>query len=1122
MTKKNITKRSLMLSGLSLFICISMLIGSTFAWFTDGVSSMRNIITAGNLDVELLANGQPVDQTTKLFDEVELWEPGVIVYENLQVVNRGTLALKYEMQMIFGGENDFNGHKLSEVLQIAVVDKIEDGADRESVVAAAKASDTCGSLSDFFMSGTLEGKTSDTEKGVVIFWEPQGAAIDNLYNVNNGQSTYDGQPLNIEFGVSLRATQAVSESDSFGNDYDKDAQFPEFEGNFKASVKISGKVGADNKLTEAVTIGKTNGINAIVPAGTLLNGGVTKLTLTVDTTNRSNNIEMNRGQVSRSLDVHIEGISEENTVPATIGLGVVMPVGLKDTSVEIYHVENGTPVKMTAVDTLTAHNQFIYNDENGEMTVNMATFSEVTAVVDAGDSWNGSRDTSWYNTTDKEFTITTEEQFAGFAAIVGGMADGIEQDEFTGKTVKLGANLDLGGDNGKVWYPIGYYNNLKSYEKVSGGSVTSGFESFEGTFDGQDHTISNIYQNTWDMFGDYNNGYQGTPNHYKDGMGIFGFVYNGTVKNLTVNNFQSDGELCTTGVVAAYASGSSDFENINIVNSNPRAYNVPNGGVVGYAYYNEGATNVINFNNVNVGTSNKITALWGSWDVGCGGILGRVNGATTVNMTNCEVGAEIDVFNDVCGNYQYYQYRYSGMLVGTVGGDSDPKAGPETVNFSNVKVYIGNWADYYYCEFEKNSQGSYTDDFQFSRVEKSDINFDPNTNLPYKENLRPCRHQHIKEEDKMGLYLPFNQLYTGYGWGSSPELITKYGEEVNGVTVYRSFYSVTYMTSDGKTVLDVAYQTVGERTDSKIWADEYTVKSSSISTPASNQKFNGWRNSSSVVKTKIDAGNRDDIVLYESWDNPFMARFVDINGNVIYSEAFYSDDKTIAEPAVPKIEGYTGQWEEYQTRINALNGDVTIHPIYLPVSDQGSNNQEIVDSATTAKDVFAALTAGKSVIMNGDIVGNGKDELGLTGGKVNLCEISGKKTSLNLNTFELTCNFDHNANKSWHIFDVNDGGTLTIGGGINREGTLKMNLKDVKSVCYVFALDSTSTLVLEAGVTIEINYPTTAADQVFAFMLGDKKETFENYDGIYVDKTTSGVLRITVGVTTTINGNTTN
>ena len=931
MTKIKSTKRSLLLSALSLLMCVSMLIGSTFAWFTDSVSSMRNVITAGNLDVELLANGQPVDQTTKLFDEVELWEPGVVVYENLQVVNRGTLALKYEMQMIFGGENDFNGHKLSEVLQIAVIDKIEDGADRESVVAAAKASDTCGSLSDFFMSGTLVGKTSDTEKGVVIFWEPQGAAIDNLYNVNNGQSTSDGQPLNIEFGVSLRATQAVSESDSFGNDYDKDAQFPEFEGNFKASVKISGKVGADNKLTEDVTIGNSSGINAVIPAGTLIADGVEKLVLTVDTTNRSKNIEMVRGQVSRSLDVHIEGISEDNTVPATIDLGVVMPAGLKDSSVEIYHVENCIPVKMDAVDTLTAHNQFVYNAETGEMTVNMATFSEVTAVVAATDPWDGATyDTSWYNTTDTTFAISTEEQFAGLGAIVGGMADGIEQDSFTGKTITLSADLDLGGLQNKVWYPIGYYNNTKSYTKVSGGSVTSDLSSFEGIFDGQGHTISNIYQNTWDMFGDYNNGYEGTPNHYKDGMGIFGFVYNGTVKNLNVNNFQSDGEFSTTGVVAAYASGTSAFENITVTNSNPRAYNVPNGGVVGYAYAEDGATNIINFDNVKVDSSNKITALWGSWDVGCGGVLGRVNGATTVNMTNCTVGAVIDVYNDVCGNYQYYQYRYAGMLIGTVGGDSNPNEGNEKVNFENVTVYVGDWADYYYCEFEKNSQGSYTDDFQFSRVEREDIVFDEN-NMP-----TSCTHEHTANEDKLALFLPFNQLYTGYGWGASPV------KAASGVTIVDHFYRITYM--NGDEVVAVEYVTEGQNDDTHNIANAYDVSGKTFNL----SNLEGWVNVGSQMVETIAAGNRKDIILYAKFENIYTARFVDEDGNVIYSETFTKSTQALtSEPAGPASSSEYLDFDHWEVRtadgsstaltdfnFRTATGDITIYPYYV-VKDGG-------------------------------------------------------------------------------------------------------------------------------------------------------------------------------------------
>lgn len=421
-------------------------------------------------------------------------------------------------------------------------------------------------------------------------------------SVGNEANHAEGKnPPEIDLGISLVATQYNFESDYFDPDYDADSVFPSMNGNYTIEVDISDKLDANNHLTEDVAIGNsTDDVRAAVLKDSLVAPGATKLVLTVKTTDRSGNIEVNRGQASRSLDVHIDGLAEDNTVPAKIDLGPIMPTDLKNTSVVLYHVEDGTPVAMASVDSLTAHNQFVYDSTSGEISLNLATFSEVTAVVAVNDPWAGGIDISWYNTTDTSFTITTEEQFAGFGAIVGDMAKDSEgnviEDTFAGKTVILGADLDLGGLNGtRVWYPIGYKNSTGSYDRTNG-SVTSDVYSFEGIFDGQNHTIANIYQNTWDMFGDYNSGYPAGSNYYKDGMGIFGFVYNGTVKNLIVNNFQSDGEFATTGVVAAYASGTCTFENIKIVNSNPRAYNVPNGGVVGYAYNQTGDTAEINFN----------------------------------------------------------------------------------------------------------------------------------------------------------------------------------------------------------------------------------------------------------------------------------------------------------------------------------------------------------------------------------------------------------------------------------------------------------------------------------------------------------------------------------------------
>ena len=123
MKRKNTSRNALVTSVLSLLMCVSMLVGTTFAWFTDEVVSGMNTIAAGNLDVDLLVDGTPVTANTPLFSGVEKWEPGVVVYENFQVANIGTLALKYQMTINFGNENDLNGHKLSEVLKIVYADR---------------------------------------------------------------------------------------------------------------------------------------------------------------------------------------------------------------------------------------------------------------------------------------------------------------------------------------------------------------------------------------------------------------------------------------------------------------------------------------------------------------------------------------------------------------------------------------------------------------------------------------------------------------------------------------------------------------------------------------------------------------------------------------------------------------------------------------------------------------------------------------------------------------------------------------------------------------------------------------------------------------------------------------
>ena len=99
MTNTRSTKRALIASVISVLLCVSMLLGTTYAWFTDSVTSSNNIIVSGNLDVELYwstdaSNWTSVNSATNVFTDA-LWEPGHTEVVYLKVVNAGTLALKY-------------------------------------------------------------------------------------------------------------------------------------------------------------------------------------------------------------------------------------------------------------------------------------------------------------------------------------------------------------------------------------------------------------------------------------------------------------------------------------------------------------------------------------------------------------------------------------------------------------------------------------------------------------------------------------------------------------------------------------------------------------------------------------------------------------------------------------------------------------------------------------------------------------------------------------------------------------------------------------------------------------------------------------------------------------------
>lgn len=120
--KKDTTKRALLLSVISIAVCLTMLVGSTFAWFTDSASTNVNNIQAGTLDIDIQdKDGNSLVGETLDFikaagheDEDILWKPGC-TYElpAIKIVNLGNLAFKFKLVL-----KGINGdEKLNEAIE---------------------------------------------------------------------------------------------------------------------------------------------------------------------------------------------------------------------------------------------------------------------------------------------------------------------------------------------------------------------------------------------------------------------------------------------------------------------------------------------------------------------------------------------------------------------------------------------------------------------------------------------------------------------------------------------------------------------------------------------------------------------------------------------------------------------------------------------------------------------------------------------------------------------------------------------------------------------------------------------------------------------------------------------
>ncbi len=219
---KSTTKRALLLSVISMIVCLSMLVGSTFAWFTDKATTGVNKIVSGNLDIslEMLVGGKwvPAEGQTLGFVDEEgnvlndiLWEPGCsYLLQPFRITNNGNLALKFDV-VVSGISGDL---KLAEVIEYGV--PLGD-VNNPQFVSMGNLLDFNSLFSAIEESGltVLQPKESlDTESDKITFHMKEEAG-----------NEYQGLTLS-GMSITVVATQLNYENDSFGPDYDKDAEWP--------------------------------------------------------------------------------------------------------------------------------------------------------------------------------------------------------------------------------------------------------------------------------------------------------------------------------------------------------------------------------------------------------------------------------------------------------------------------------------------------------------------------------------------------------------------------------------------------------------------------------------------------------------------------------------------------------------------------------------------------------------------------------------------------------------------------------------------------------------------------------------------------------------------------------
>ena len=469
--------------------------------------------------------------------------------------------------------------------------------------------------------------------------------------------------------------------------------------------------------------------NVTITGNTIKNTALHGMLLPVDGGTYSGNVTI--------TDNTAEGIKERFVRMAGAGDAVVV---IKDNVIKSYKGTDSDYIKVTDGTNVTIEN-------------NICTSND---TINYDDFLNSISDDTWYDATKTELAI---EDVADFAAFIKTANSG---NDFEGKTLKLTGDIDL------------YFKDIT--DLADGDPVTfrpigdtkyNGGKPFKGTFDGQGHTIKNLYQNGWDL------GYEwGVYGSY----GLFGTLEDATVKNVVIEGSESYIEGGDVSFIAGSAKGDCVFENITINSGVAATYNNGCGGIIGWS-----GDGTYTFKDITIGEDAVLGGLWGSFDSSIGGIVGQAEPGATYNFENVTINCRIDAYNDCTASYDYYNYRMCGMIIGrceettTIDGKNYPDLSKYNLSFNNVVVNYGDWMNYHYCRRSGERAVRIEPGYAYGGAENRDHSND---------------NAHCME------WIPFNQLIGGDQYN------VKGLPAVDGVTVNypESFYLEQGYKAEGNTI----------------------------------------------------------------------------------------------------------------------------------------------------------------------------------------------------------------------------------------------------------------------------------------------------------------------------------